>query len=131
MGSLLIRQKDDASSPEFWLSIARFRIGGRAIRRNWAIATIRVEDESSRRCANTKRKSTAESGCATKPSYGLFAWGRDWLAVRQLTFSCYRGDDLAAVEAAIFYEDFGSLQAAHHHSGQINSWDVAFEGFGI
>jgi hypothetical protein len=41
------------------------------------------------------------------------------------------GDDLLAVEAAVFYENFSGEQAAYHYSGYVKAWDVALQGFRI
>ena len=61
----------------------------------------------------------------------LFAGRGDGLLVWEFTFAGDGGDDLAAVEAAIFDEDAGGVVAADDHACEINSGDVAFEGFGI
>src|SRR4051794_17185586 len=39
----------------------------------------------------------------------------------------YGGDDLFAVETAIFDEDFAGVIAAYDDAREINAWDVAFE----
>ena len=62
---------------------------------------------------------------------GLFAGRGHWLVVFEFSFAGDGGDDLAAVEATVFDEDAGGLQAADDYAGEVNSWDVAFECFGI
>src|SRR5262249_15672846 len=41
------------------------------------------------------------------------------------------GDDLTAVEAAVFDEDFAGVHPAYHHARDVDAWHVAFEAFGI
>ena len=61
----------------------------------------------------------------------LFAGRGDGLLVWEFTFAGDGGDDLAAVEAAVFDEDARGVVAADDHTRKINSGDVAFEGLGI
>ena len=46
-------------------------------------------------------------------------------------FARHGGDDLAAVEAAVFDEDFAGVHSAYHDARDVNSGDIAFEAFGI
>src|SRR5579872_590228 len=61
----------------------------------------------------------------------LFAGGRNGGGFLGAGVAGDGGDDLAAVEASIFDENFTGVQAAEQNAGQINSGDIAFERFEI
>ena len=46
-------------------------------------------------------------------------------------FARHGGDDLAAVEAAVFDEDFAGVHSADNYTRDVNAGHVAFEAFGI
>ena len=46
-------------------------------------------------------------------------------------FACHRGDDLPAVEAAVFDENFAGVHSADDYARDVNARHVAFEAFGI
>ena len=46
-------------------------------------------------------------------------------------FARHGGDDLAAVEAAVFDEDFAGVHSADDYTRDVNARHVAFEAFGI
>src|ERR1700761_3959631 len=61
----------------------------------------------------------------------LLAGGGDRLVFVKFGFPGNGGDDLFAVEAAVFDEDAGCLQAADHYSCDVNSGDIRFESVGV
>ena len=47
---------------------------------------------------------------------GLFAGRGYWLVVFEFSFAGYGGDDLAAVKAAVLYENFRGLEPAYYYA---------------
>ena len=48
-----------------------------------------------------------------------------------VTPACQSGDNLLAVEAAVFNENFAGMVSADHHSGDENSGDIALMGLRV
>src|SRR5579864_6688476 len=60
-----------------------------------------------------------------------FTWRGDRGLFVEGAFACHGGDDLTAVEAAVFDEDFAGVHSADNYTRDVNPGDVAFEAFGI
>ena len=61
----------------------------------------------------------------------LLTRGRDRCGLGQFTLAGHGGDDLSAVEAAVFDENIGGLDAADDDAGDVDAGDVGFERIGV
>jgi hypothetical protein len=82
--------------------------------------TPTIFSESARRSARldegSKKEHSQEWLCHKAMHDGLFARRGYWFVLFEFSFAGYGGDDLAAVEAAVLYEDFRGLQAADYYA---------------
>jgi hypothetical protein len=83
-------------------------------------STRTIFSESARRAARlhggSKKEHSQQCLCHEAMHHALFAGRGYWFVLFEFSFAGYGGDDLAAVEAAVLYEDFRGLQAADDYA---------------